>query len=405
MNKYTGLELLASEMEDGIQLTKCQQCGCMDGALNTFAQQLHDIAGSEATELARNVTEWKVQMKPVRYTCLGCEHCYPAVAENAFSQAFPETALPPALTCGFQTIEGVWPAVLGEYFVLDKTAPVAVATLASVQLVEELSNLKPAGLAMVGKLETENIGIDKVVKNVISNPAIRTIIVAGVEPKDHQSGSALLALAQNGVDEKNQVIGSAAKRPVLRNVTRAEIDTFRHQVQMVDLRGCEDSADITAHVAELASSIATACSCAGDCVDENISSAATAQPALHTINLHDEPKLVEACSDPTCACHADTSSSPEIVVAVDTGRSIPMDKAGYFVVLPVTGRGVINVEHYGYDNTLLHVIEGTTARSLYLAIIDQGWIGELSHAAYLGKELTKAELSLRLGFKYVQDGV
>ncbi|HEX7973156.1 MAG TPA: hypothetical protein VF498_02010, partial [Anaerolineales bacterium] len=81
----------------------------------------------------------------------------------------------------------------------------------------------------------------------------------------------------------------------------------------------------------------------------------------------------------------------------DTGRPIPLDKAGYFVILPVADREVINVEHYSYDNTLLHVIEGPNARALYLAIVDRGWMTELSHAAYLGKELAKAELALKLG--------
>jgi len=37
-------------------------------------------------------------------------------------------------------------------------------------------------------------------------------------------------------------------------------------------------------------------------------------------------------------------------------------------------------------------------------IINNKWVTELSHAAYLGKELTKAELSITKGFKFVQDG-
>lgn len=403
-NNYGAIAKIQEEIKAGMQLAKCQQCGCMSAALDTFAQQLPGMTGGEAGELAEKVASWKAQMKPIRYACLGCEYCYPAVAENAFSKAFPGAALPPALTCGFQIAEGEWPAVLGEYFVLDKTAPIAVATLASVRLAEELARLKPAGVALVGKLETENIGIDKIVKNVISNPAIRAIIVAGVEPKGHQSGSALLSLAQNGVDENNRVVGSTAKRPVLRNLTQAEIDTFRRQVQVVDLRGCEDPAEITARVAELTFQATTACSCGGDCADEKGSSDADAQTSLLTLPLLTEPETAGTCSDPTCSCNADTPSSPEIVAAVDNGRPIPMDKAGYFVVLPVADRGVINVEHYGYDNTLLHIIEGPNARVLYLAIIGQGWVTELTHAAYLGKELTKAELSLKIGIKYVQDG-
>ncbi len=81
-----------------------------------------------------------------------------------------------------------------------------------------------------------------------------------------------------------------------------------------------------------------------------------------------------------------------------------MDKAGYFVVLPLADKGTISVEHYSYDNTLLRIIEGRSARSLYSTLVANGWVSELSHAAYLGKELAKAELSLEHGFKYVQDG-
>jgi tetrahydromethanopterin S-methyltransferase subunit A len=53
---------------------------------------------------------------------------------------------------------------------------------------------------------------------------------------------------------------------------------------------------------------------------------------------------------------------------------------------------------------LLRVVEGTNARTIYRTLVANGWVSELSHAAYLGKELAKAELSLRHGFKYVQDG-
>ena len=72
--------------------------------------------------------------------------------------------------------------------------------------------------------------------------------------------------------------------------------------------------------------------------------------------------------------------------------------------VPLADRLMINVEHYAYDDTLLRVIEGSNARALYQAIIARQWVSELSHAAYLGKELAKAELALRYGFKYVQDG-
>ncbi len=81
-----------------------------------------------------------------------------------------------------------------------------------------------------------------------------------------------------------------------------------------------------------------------------------------------------------------------------------MDKAGYFVIVPLPDKGVITVEHYAYDDTLLRTIEGGTARALYRKLIEEGWVTELSHAAYIGRELTKAELSHEYGFRYLQDG-
>ena len=37
-------------------------------------------------------------------------------------------------------------------------------------------------------------------------------------------------------------------------------------------------------------------------------------------------------------------------------------------------------------------------------IIANGWVTQLSHAAYLGRELARAELALKQGLKYVQEG-
>jgi tetrahydromethanopterin S-methyltransferase subunit A len=62
------------------------------------------------------------------------------------------------------------------------------------------------------------------------------------------------------------------------------------------------------------------------------------------------------------------------------------------------------VEHYSYKEKFLRIIEGGDARSIYLTIVRNGWVSRLDHAAYIGKELTKAELSIEHGFQYLQDG-
>ena len=82
--------------------------------------------------------------------------------------------------------------------------------------------------------------VDKVIKNVITNPTIKYLLLVGQEPKGHKSGETFVALSKNGVDEKMRVIGSTGKKPILRNVSVQEIDSFRKQVEIIDLIGCSD---------------------------------------------------------------------------------------------------------------------------------------------------------------------
>ena len=49
------------------------------------------------------------------------------------------------------------------------------------------------------------------------------------------------------------------------------------------------------------------------------------------------------------------------------------------------------------------VIKGDDARVVYQTIIREKLITKLDHAAYLGKELEKAAIALKLGRSYVQD--
>lgn len=231
MTNNDSFQTIRTELEAGIQLAKCKKCGCMKETLDNLSTLIPTVGTEEVHALARDIETWAKTMEPVRYACLGCDYCYPAVAQNAFASAFPSIGHSSALSCDFQVSDGSWPAVVGEYLVIDKTATVVVSTLASISLAEDLAQRKPQGLAIVGKTETENIGIDKVIKNVVTSSTLRHLIVAGIEPKGHQTGNTLLALAANGVDENRRVIGASGKRPILRNVTAAEIDAFRTQVK------------------------------------------------------------------------------------------------------------------------------------------------------------------------------
>ena len=63
---------------------------------------------------------------------------------------------------------------------------------------------------------------------------------------------------------------------------------------------------------------------------------------------------------------------------------------------------VIKAVHYKNMNP--HVsITGQTAKQVYDTIIKEGLVSRVEHAAYLGAELQKAEISLKLGKNYLQD--
>ncbi len=157
-------------------------------------------------------------------------------------------------------------------------------------------------------------------------------------------------------------------RPVLPNTSREEVEAFRAQVQPIVMIGCTDVDRIHARVRELAA----------EAVERS------------------DPE-----SDSTDDLPVGEAVERVIAEGVDPMR-IKLDKAGYFVI-NVEPEALL-VEHYSYKDELLRVIEGEDARSIYLTIVRNGWVSQLDHAAYLGKELARAEMSMRNDVEYVQDG-
>lgn len=63
----------------------------------------------------------------------------------------------------------------------------------------------------------------------------------------------------------------------------------------------------------------------------------------------------------------------------------------------------IIIEHYSSDDNLLNVYKGKKAITLYLQMAENNAVSVVSHALYLGTELQKAEMAIKLRLKYVQD--
>lgn len=91
-----------------------------------------------------------------------------------------------------------------------------------------------AGAALSGTLQTANIGIEKLVCNIVANPNIRYLILGGPESKGHKTGDAIRALLKNGIDEKIRIIDTAGLTAVLHNVPDEFIQRFRKQLTLVD---------------------------------------------------------------------------------------------------------------------------------------------------------------------------
>jgi tetrahydromethanopterin S-methyltransferase subunit A len=98
------------------------------------------------------------------------------------------------------------------------------------------------GAALSGTLQTANIGIEKVICNIVANPNIRYLILGGPESEGHKTGDAIKALLRNGVDEKNRIIDTAGLTAVLHNVPAEFIRRFRAQLTLVDCQFQDESA-------------------------------------------------------------------------------------------------------------------------------------------------------------------
>lgn len=134
----------------------------------------------------------------------------------------------------------------GDFVVVQEQSPAAVVFLS------DQIDLSSERVAIFGPIKTENIGVEKVIANIISNPFIRYLIIFGTEVRGHRPGETLLCLAQNGIDEKHRVIGSKGAVPYIENLDGDALDRFRQQVTLIDMINVTDHTQLKEKLAELA---------------------------------------------------------------------------------------------------------------------------------------------------------
>ena len=139
-----------------------------------------------------------------------------------------------------------WPFVKGDYTVIDPESRISVVTLAS-----DMAPLPNA--CMMGNCKTENLGIEKIISNTISNSNIRFILVCGQESRGHLSGNTLLAIHENGIDDRGRIIGSDGAIPFIENIPVDAINRFRQQIEIIDHRGLVDTEKIQSIINEYSS--------------------------------------------------------------------------------------------------------------------------------------------------------
>lgn len=357
--KYRALRVIREQLAMAAAAAKCHRCGCLQ-------QTLEALAGTDVgqAELAEEIANARAVFVEKEYDCLGCWVCFPAIATNAFAEAFPEQGdsldlcptEAPAARAG-------WPPLAANYHVVRYRAPVAVCTLNSERLAAELGAEALEGLAISGTMHTENLGIERVIQNVLANPHVRFLVLCGEDTEQaigHLAGQSMESLHANGVREHGRIEGARGKRPILKNVSVDQVQAFRKQVELVSLIGEKDVTRLR--------------------------------------------EAVSACADrdPGPFEGAPVEKDIETAWSEEPTRMVP-DPAGFVVVYPDTRRQILIVEHYTKDGVLDCVVEGRTPAAISAALIERRLVTRLDHAAYLGRELARAERSIQRGETYIQD--
>src|SRR3989344_3310588 len=262
-----------------------------------------------------------------------------------------------------------WPKEVGRYKIGNPKSCVAVCTLSSLDI--ELSEEYMNKIAVIGKCVIENIGIEKIIKNTITNPNIRYIILCGKEPKGHFVGQGMMALKKNGIDKNRRIIEARGALPYLRNLKDEEIDHFRKQVEFVDLIDYEEV----------------------NVIEKEIDKLIEKDPGPFTeIESFEEEKEVKIIN-------ADYDSDKQW-----TADAFP-DQSFFVIELDRKNKNII-VEYYvglGAKRILTSRIIGKKAETIAGTIVKRGLIKGVYHATYLGKELAKAQIALENNIDYQQE--
>ncbi len=269
--------------------------------------------------------------------------------------------------------KNIWPVTSGSYILGDPLATIAVCTLTSPELMQPLARLP--GVAIAGSIYTPNLGIEKIIRNVTANRALRFLVLCGKESPIFYPAQALRALLTVGITPDKLIIDAQGPLPILKNLPSAQIAAFCRQIELVDCTGTTDLVVLANHIQALA-------------LTKRSPFAERWEQDAGQSNI----QVSEAQSERFTRLRPGGKRQP-----------LAYDPKGFFIITLNRPENEIIVRHYLPANVPAHEMRGRSAESLILGLLRENLLSQLSHAGYLGVELAKAEAALRFGWQYEQD--
>lgn len=240
----------------------------------------------------------------------------------------------------------------GDVIVGDMNSAIGVCTLWSNK--EKIASHLDDKFFVCGNLYSAD-GINYIIRNIFAHPQIRYLVLCGFDLSG--TGDKLAALFSDGVDSEHRIKGTNFRLD--KNIPKEGIDLLARSVNLIDMRAA---------------------------------------------SVEEVRKKAEELSQLPSKPFTTPREFPFAEQAVDVdemGReALRLDPAGAF---HITVESDIVATHYTTEGEKTKSIRGNDPKKILDEIIRERLVTQLSHAAYLGRELEKAHIALRTGKKYVQD--
>lgn len=135
-----------------------------------------------------------------------------------------------------------------EYY-LGGGSTIAICTLSSIKLLSEISNDTKFidNIAIVGRLLSENKGIDKIIQYCITNRNLVHLVICGKDVSGHMAGDSIIALFNYGITNEGKIIAAKSLHPYLVS-SYEDVQTFRNRCTIHNLIGEKNFSRVKSHI-------------------------------------------------------------------------------------------------------------------------------------------------------------